>query len=65
MEQQAPNTPAQRAYAYSTLFYYTLVREDLYKQRQTKHVLSKLKDLDFIIDEIAIYLLENDRIFLC
>lgn len=65
MEQQATNDRSQRAYAYSTIFYYALMREDLYKQRQTEQVIEKLKDLDYIIDEISIYLLENEKVFLC
>lgn len=62
---QVNHTKSKQVYAYTTLVHYTFVRSTLIGQPRTKELMEKIKELDFIIDEVSIYLLENDKLFVC
>ena len=62
---QVTHNKSKQAYTYTTLVHYTFVRATLVGQPRTKELKEKIKELDFIIDEVSIYLLENEKLFVC
>ena len=50
---------------YSTIVMYTMITAGLKTQRPTPALLKQIKSLDFVIDELTNYSLENSKFFEC